>query len=113
MKVKWEQFAQRRKINLEMFKSMSYEDYADWCNFRRVEPVSKDAYEGVQSMLTKPKIAIPIEVTTESTHKFKEQQLKRMRKTAIVNLCKEFEISVNNTDTKRQLIKKLLALNNA
>ena len=53
MKVKWEQFAQRRKINLEMFKTMSYEDYADWCNFRRVEPVSKDAYEGVQGLVNK------------------------------------------------------------
>ena len=112
MKVKWEQFAQRRKINLEMFKSMSYEDYTDWCNFRKVEPVSKDAYEGVQIMVTKQPISVPLEVVTISTHEFNEQQLKKMRKSGLIVLCEEFKVETTQNDTKRSLIKKLLALNN-
>ena len=40
MKVDWDQFAQRRKINLDMFKSLTYEEYKLWCNQRGVEGLS-------------------------------------------------------------------------
>jgi len=111
MKVKWEQFAQRRKINLEMFKSMSYIDYTGWCNFRRVEPVSKDAYEGVQRIVTKDQVQVLENTVTASTHEFNELQLKKLRKLALVKLCKDMNLSIEPTETKRQLIEKLLSLN--
>ena len=48
MKVKWEKFAQRRNINIEMFSSMPYKNYESWCNIRKVEPISRDSYELIQ-----------------------------------------------------------------
>ena len=116
MKTKWKQFAQRRKINLEMFRTMSYEGYVAWCNFRKVEPVSKDSYESVQNMLTKElaKEQPPaLEVTTISTHEFNESQLKKLRKPALLALCKENNLSIEKTATKKQIIDQLLQLNNS
>jgi hypothetical protein len=111
MKVKWEQFAQRRKINLEMFKSMSYIDYTGWCNFRRVEPVSKDAYEGVQRMVTKNQVQVPENIVTVSAHEFNELHLKKLRKSALIKLCEDMNLLIEFNETKRQLIEKLLSLN--
>ena len=123
MKVKWEQFAQRRKINLEMFGSMSDEDYASWCNFRKVEPVSKESYDGVKRLLasheTKEKEQESIQkeddvsVVTISTHEFDEGQLKKMNKRALIKICKEFNMSIEKSETKNRLIEKLLSLNNS
>jgi len=113
MRQKWKDFAQRRKINIEMFNAMSYQDYCKWCEIRRVEPINKESYEGVQSLLRKtPTYDPPADVTTVSTHEFDETQLKKMRKGALVTLCKEFQVEVVTTDTKRSLIEKLLTLNN-
>ena len=113
MRQKWKDFAQRRKINIEMFNTMSYQDYSRWCEIRRVEPISKESYEGVQSLLQKTSTYEPAtDIITVSAHEFDETQLKKMRKGALVNLCKEFQVEVVTTDTKRSLIEKLLTLNN-
>tara|TARA_Y100001970_G_C13736746_1_gene604193 strand:+ start:204 stop:548 length:345 start_codon:yes stop_codon:yes gene_type:complete len=113
MRQKWKDFAQRRKINIEMFNTMSYQDYSKWCEIRRVEPISKESYEGVQSLLQKTPTYEPvIEATESSSHEFDEMQLKKMRKGALVDLCKEFQVEVATADTKRSLIEKLLTLNN-
>jgi hypothetical protein len=113
--VKWEQFAQRRKINLEMFRTMSYNDYVGWCTFRKVEPVSKDTYESVRNFVAKPAAKVETELSadaiTVSTHEFDARQLKKMRKDGLAKLCEEFQVKFESTDTKRQLISKLLALN--
>ena len=111
MKVKWEQFAQRRKINLEMFRTMPYDEYVKWCSHRRVEPLSKETYESVANFLQLP----PDNegpVVTISTHVFDEKQLKKMRKTGLEKLCKEYSLDVDIKDTKKSLIAKLIALNN-
>ena len=81
MKVKWEAFAKRRKYNLEMFQTLSYEEYSTWCDIRDVEPVSQEAYEGVQAMLSKEEVK-PI----ASKITFDTKQLKKMRKSALVEL---------------------------
>jgi hypothetical protein len=118
MKVEWKQFAQRRKINIEMFKTMSYKEYKAWCNIRKVEPVSEESFEGVQNIVVKkPPIKEVqdeevLEIVTVSTHKFDELQLKKMRKLGILKLCEEFSLETNSADTKKQLIEKLLILNN-
>lgn len=134
MKVKWKQFAQRRKINLEMFESMSYEDYADWCNFRKVEPISKESYDGVQnllaphkekeikevmiakepvlSVLKEPVVDVDFTVVTISTSKFDEKQLKKMSKRGLIKICREHDLPLEKNETKNQLIEKLLFLNN-
>ena len=107
MKVDWDQFAQRRKINLDMFKSLTYEEYKLWCNQRGVEGVSKESYEAVKSF-------VEIEETPVETTKlhFDEGQLKKKRKSALESLCLENNVDVESSDTKKILIQKLLELNN-
>ena len=115
MKVKWEQFAQRRRINLEMFKSMSYQDYCSWCNFRKVEPVSQESYEGVQRIVEPLPVVsneTPIEVTTISTHEFNESQLKKLKKQALLKLCEEHNLDVDIKSTRKLIIESILSLNN-
>ena len=109
MKTKWEDYAQRRKINLEMFKSLSYQEYVEWCSIRRVEPVSQDSYEGVQNILVK---VPPIRVVTEQSAIWDETSLKKKRKGELVTLCEEHGILFESSDTKRSLIEKLKSLNN-
>jgi len=118
MKVKWEQFAQRRKINLEMFKSMTYEDYQAWCNVRRVDPVSRDSYEGVQRIVVNdtPPASIPVvkevPVEPEPTYNFDHKNLRKMKKEDLLKLCIKFNLSIDPKSTKRNLIKELISLNN-
>tara|TARA_B100001057_G_scaffold485956_1_gene566363 strand:+ start:867 stop:1196 length:330 start_codon:yes stop_codon:yes gene_type:complete len=107
MKVKWEAFAKRRKYNLEMFQTLSYEEYSAWCDIRDVEPVSKEAYEGVQTMLTKEE-AKP----TSSTVTFDTKELKKMRKHALVELSIKNNVQDAESKTKNELIKSLVSLNN-
>jgi len=118
MKVKWEQFAQRRKINLEMFRSMTYEDYQAWCTARRVDPVSRDSYEGVQRIIVKDtslQKKSPVEevaVEPELDYDFDQKKLRKMKKEDLLKLCAEFKISIDSKSTKRNLIKELIRLNN-
>lgn len=51
----WEYYSKRRNINLADFiskNSMSYEDLCEFCGGRKVEPPSKELYQG---SLPKPK----------------------------------------------------------
>tara|TARA_X000000950_G_scaffold228258_1_gene275731 strand:- start:155 stop:490 length:336 start_codon:yes stop_codon:yes gene_type:complete len=109
MKISWNDFAQRRKINLDMFNTYTYEDYKEWCDVRSVDPVSKDSFDGVKTMLAKP---IVEEVTTISTHRFDRKQLKKLRKTALVVLCKEQGVILSGDETKNNLIDLLIDVNN-
>ena len=108
MKVEWKQFAQRRKINLDMFQTLTYEEYSRWCNQRGVEGVSKESYEAVKSFVTVEET--PVETT--KLH-FDEGQLKKKRKSALETLCLENNVDTEMSDTKKILIQKLLELNNA
>ena len=91
-----------------MLKHMSYEEFITWCKIRNVEPIAQESYEGVQRIVSPP----PTDVTTVSTHEFNFSQLKKLKKEALIKLCKEFNLIVDNSDTKKVLIDKLLNLNN-
>ena len=117
MKVSWKQFAQRRKINLEMFKAMSFEEYAHWCAARRVDPVSRESYESVRRLLpepseqkidTLPEIEPPQKANSVD---FTSKELRKMKKEVLQNMCADHEIFFSSKDTKRSLISKLLSLN--
>ena len=110
MMVSWKEFAQRRKLNLEMFAKMTYKDYCDWCSIRSVEPVSQDSFEGVKSILS-PKVSEPIVEKKESIS-FDAKELRKMRKTALTKLCQKHDVEYEETLTKNQLVRLLLALNN-
>ena len=77
-KVKWNDFAKRRKIDLEMFQNMTYEEYAQWCSIRSVEPVPKDSYLGVQNMLLKT--YQDVEVYSLPEQEYSEKELKKLKK---------------------------------
>ena len=110
MKVAWKDFAQRRKLNLEMFANMSYKDYVQWCDIRSVEPVSKESFEGVKNLLAVSKE--PKTVIAKSTVSFDEKQLKKMRKSALQGLCDKNDLEYETDQTKGDLVKLLLSLNN-
>ena len=113
MKVAWKDFAQRRKIDIEMFTAMTYQNYCSWCEQRRVEPVPQESFEGVKRLLVPEAKSSPPEcVTTVTTHKFDKRQLKKLRKAALITLCGEQDITVDASETKADIITKLLSLNN-
>ena len=115
MNISWKDFAQRRKVDLEMFRSMVYSDYVQWCEFRKVEPVSKESFDGVKNLLVNQPVEKPIpatEVTTVATHHFNEKQLKKLRKPALITLCLEQQCQLEGTETKSNLVSLLLNLNN-
>ena len=119
MTVKWEQFAKRRKINLEMFSRLDYDAYKSWCQFRKVEPVSEEIFLDAKNepapLETKPindktsldnqKEATPFELDIE--------KLNKMRKNQLLAYCKKNNVTVSNKSTKKQLINKLISLNNS
>ena len=111
MKITWKNFAQRRKLNLEMFSTMTYENYAEWCDIRSVEPVSKESFEGVKSMVTTP-VPQKIEKSKVAVPSFDSKQLKKLRKNALVELCENNKIFLDGEETKGALIELLLSLNN-
>ena len=110
MKQKWKDFAQRRKINLEMFRDMNYSQYTRWCTIRKVEPVSQESYEGVQRLLTQDQPNIG--TTTVKKTSFEIKELKKMKKDELLNLCEKFDVEFAQSDTKRVIVDKLIALNN-
>lgn len=109
MKVKWEQFAKRRKINLEMFKNMDYSDYCDWCNNRKVEPISKESYESTKIMLA-PAVELP-PVAIVKVQEFDEKQLRKLKKTTLEKLCSDRDLEYSVKDTKKKLVQRLLLVN--
>lgn len=109
--VSWKEFAQRRKLNLEMFSSMSYKNYCDWCSIRSVEPVSQDSFESVKSIL-------PAEIPEPTIDKIEQtifdvKELRKMRKGSLVKLCQKHDVEYEETLTKNQLVRLLLTLNNS
>lgn len=114
MKISWNNFAQRRNLNLHMFNGMSYKQYEAWCDQRRVTPVSPEIFAGVnqvQPKLEPTSLTEPQEVTTVSTHIFDHNQLKKLKKGALSTLCKEQNIKLNGKETKNSLIRLLLSMN--
>ena len=108
MKISWKAFAQRRKLNLEMFSEMTYESYSEWCKIRSVDPVSEDSFEGVKAMVAPEKI----QEEAISLPTFDEKQLKKMRKQNLVKLCEDIDCKLDGDETKSTLITLLLSLNN-
>ena len=91
-----------------MFSEMTYESYSEWCNIRSVDPVSKESFEGVKTMLTSEKK----EEKLIPTPSFDMKQLKKMRKQNLVKLCEDNGCELDDNETKSELITLLLGLNN-
>lgn len=103
MMIDWNDFANRRKLNLEAFKDWSYDDYSEWCTSRYVTPVSAEAFEGVKTMVTQvPVQNDPIPMSID------EKQLKKSKKQDLIDLCRDLHINLDGNETKAALIKLIL-----
>ena len=105
MKVNWKDFAQRRKLSLDMFENMPYKNYVDWCTQRQVIPIPEPQYPRVPADPAST-TAVTQEVTID------EKRLKKLKKSELIELCEENNISFDVTDTKKILINKLVLVNN-
>ena len=106
----WEEFAQRRKLNLSMFEKMTYKDYCKWCSTRSVAPVSRESFDETKGAIPL-KLSEPLVEETQSIS-FDVKKLRKMRKTALTKLCRKHDVEYEETLTKNQLIQLLISLNN-
>ena len=101
MKVKWEDFARRRKLDLQIFvENMKYEKYVQWCKQRSVVPIDKLEYKVPDKPVVTPD---PVETPSEPDWK----KIKKSVKADIQKLCTEMEVEFTSSDTKKTLIEKL------
>jgi len=119
--IKWEQFAKRRKLKLQMFVSMEYTEYKSWCAARKVEPVDELKFtDSKPTIVTKPEASITDIVAKEKILVQKEvalhyslADLKKLRKSQLVGICKKDKLDFDSGMTKKELIDFLLSLNNS
>lgn len=101
MKVKWEDFARRRKLDLQIFvENMKYEKYVQWCKQRSVVPIDKTEYKVLDTPVATPE---PVIKPPEPDWK----KLSKSVKADIQKLCTDMEIEFTSSDTKKMLIQKL------
>ena len=112
MKVKWQDFAKRRKIKIENFHHMDYDEYSRWCAARSVEPVTRDTFPQVTQPLVEAEIPLEENTPTATRKTMTLKGLSKMKKTDIQSLCDESNVVYTFQTTKKQLIQKLLELNN-
>ena len=127
MKVKWQDFAKRRKLVIEDFAHMSYSEYTVWCSVRRVEPVPQALFPVSKEENPKPIIIVQVmpeaqveaqvieeieEVVTLESQEFSFKSLFKMRKSLVQGICDDNLIDYSVTSTKKQLVQKILELNN-
>ena len=105
MKVKWEDFAKRRRISVDSFSSdMTYAEYERWCEIRSVIPINKSKY-------VQKGVVLETKDATQDTKQFPEEpdwpKFSKSKKSVIVELCDACEIEYKLSDTKKVLISKL------
>jgi len=121
MKVKWEDFANRRNVRIkDMAKNMTYKEFCSWCEIRRVIPVAKSVFE---KCLDTQKAIASVETVLETTDDSSEDDspilelptkavLSRMNKSDLLEVCNEWSIEVSPSTTKKKIISLLSNLNN-
>lgn len=101
IKVQWNDFARRRNLKLENFvNSMSYVEYTRWCEYRSVVPVDEPQYK-----VQEPEP----EILEEKSYTQKE--LSKMLKADLVDHALGLELSLDGSETKKQIISLILDLN--
>ena len=102
--VKWNDFAKRRKLKLEDFvSSYTYEQYTQWCEYRKVEPVAKEDF-GLLSPVAEP------QETPIKTVNYTSKELNKKKKAALVSLAESLGVELDGSETKRTLVSKILKL---
>ena len=111
MNISWKNFAQRRKLDIQMFMKMSYIDYCRWCEVRSVTPIEESLFVKNTSN-SRDKIEPTVESVDSSQPVFDIKKLKKLRKSALSKLCTDKGIEHDSGYTKNQLVHLLLCLNN-
>jgi len=125
MKVKWKEFAKRRRVTLDNFKHMDYEEYSKWCAARRVEPVLLELFpkaekvkkiENIEEVILQveniePETITEIELEEISEPIYTQKGLSKMKKSEVQYLCDQLGVEYTGSHTKRQLVQKILSLN--
>jgi len=103
MKVKWEDFAKRRDLDLQVFiENMKYEKYVQWCKQRSVVPVSVDLYVSSKEEDELESIEHKVQKVSHDWNKISKRV-----KSEIQKLCDMEGIEYESNDTKKTLIRKL------
>jgi len=114
VKVEWEDFAKRRRLKLSNFRrTLSYDEYVNWCDRRAVIPVDASVYIDTDS--TKQETPLKNDHTPEIEKKpvvYVKKELNKLRKANLLNLATEHGLEVEKSMTKRQLVTLLLNMNN-
>ena len=112
MTVKWEQFAKRRGLNLRMFINTDYAEYKSWCIMRKVEPVSQAAFEAMKPPTPEQPQQMEPDVVKHEIFSLDIPKIKKMRKNQLIKFCKDKDIHIDETQSKREIINQLISLNN-
>lgn len=110
MKIAWKDFVQRRKLNLNMFENMPYAAYVAWCTSRNVEPEPQESFGKNNISAEEP--TQPLEIKPQTVVTYDSKQLKKLKKSALMDLCEKIQVDLNGNETKAKLINILVNVNN-
>ena len=120
MRVSMEYFMKRRNLSWSSFAGMEYKRYEIWCQVRKIIPASQSEYESNVSKVQVKETPVVeskhepvvIEVMEEASLTFDLKDLSRKNKTSLVELAEEHGVSLNGSETKKQIVQLLVNLNN-
>lgn len=115
MKVKWNEFAKRRNLSIDDFKSMSYEEYCRWCSYRNVIPVKIETFLVKDVAVAKSIETIipdPVLSPGREEKKIDLKSLRKLRKPDIMQLCADFSIEIDSSMTKKTMVNLLIEMHN-
>jgi len=114
VRVPWDYFMKRRNISYASLVGMEYDKYAIWCHARYVVPLPQDEYEEKIAPFKKiQKVTLKTEEAKKATVPVHDRKLlNRKKKTDLVKLCKSHKLVLKGTETKKELVSLLIAMNN-
>lgn len=120
MRVSMEYFMKRRNLSWSSFAGMEYKRYEIWCQVRKIIPVSQSEYESnafkpqvKETPVVESKPEPVVEETQEEVFSlFDTKELNKKNKTSLMELAEEHGISLDGSETKKQIVQLLVNLNN-
>ena len=109
-RVSWNYFMKRRNISYASFANMDYDMYTSWCHARMVIPTEKEEYEKELApfrFIPDTKKSLP-----NNPSNFDQKALNRKKKGEVKDICILKGLELDGNETKKELIQKLLELNN-
>jgi len=119
--IKWNDFANRRNINIENLKHLTYEQYVEYCKHRRVIPISRSEFsldtkvkdvsyqiENVTTVLNaEPIIEIPVQQIAVQVNPINFRTINKEKKKSLQAMCEFRGIPFTDETTRNELIELL------